>query len=221
MDTPSAKSVLLIDDDEELCDLLRKFLGHEGFEIEVTMDGTSGLERAVSGEHSVVVLDVMLPEMNGFDVLREIRRCSYVPVIMLTARGEDVDRIVGLELGADDYQAKPFNPRELAARIRAIVRRTLPLTDFQSDRVTIVSSSDPGLAMYAEQGWDLPFLQMQAYLTNHPDASVSFMRAGVRTDLARGTFDDSVPSWEQKLFAFRALDQHDSPRCQPNFLPAN
>jgi len=90
------------------------------------MDGQSGLDRAVSGEHSVVVLDVMLPEMNGFDVLREIRRCSYVPVIMLTARGEDVDRIVGLELGADDYQAKPFNPRELAARIRAIVRRTLP-----------------------------------------------------------------------------------------------
>lgn len=125
MDAPSAKSVLLIDDDEELCDLLQKFLGHEGFEIEVTMDGASGLERAVSGEHSVVVLDVMLPEMNGFDVLREIRRCSYVPVIMLTARGEDVDRIVGLELGADDYQAKPFNPRELAARIRAIQRRTL------------------------------------------------------------------------------------------------
>jgi two-component system, OmpR family, response regulator CpxR len=125
MDAPSAKSVLLIDDDEELCDLLQKFLGHQGFEIEVTMDGNSGLERAVSGEHSVVVLDVMLPEMNGFDVLREIRRCSYVPVIMLTARGEDVDRIVGLELGADDYQAKPFNPRELAARIRAIQRRTL------------------------------------------------------------------------------------------------
>ncbi|HKO95146.1 MAG TPA: response regulator transcription factor [Polyangiaceae bacterium] len=125
MDAASAKSVLLIDDDEELCDLLRKFLGHEGFEIEVTTDGAAGLERAVSGEHSVVVLDVMLPMLNGFDVLREIRRRSHVPVIMLTARGEDVDRIVGLELGADDYQAKPFNPRELAARIRAIQRRTL------------------------------------------------------------------------------------------------
>jgi len=125
MDAASAKSVLLIDDDEELCDLLRKFLGHEGFEIEITTDGATGVERALSGEHSVVVLDVMLPLMNGFDVLREIRRRSYVPVIMLTARGEDVDRIVGLELGADDYQAKPFNPRELAARIRAIQRRTL------------------------------------------------------------------------------------------------
>jgi two-component system response regulator CpxR len=124
METASAKSLLLIDDDEELCDLLRKFLGHEGFEIEITTDGANGLERAVSGEHAVVVLDVMLPTMNGFDVLREIRRRSHVPVIMLTARGEDVDRIVGLELGADDYQAKPFNPRELAARIRAIVRRT-------------------------------------------------------------------------------------------------
>jgi two-component system response regulator CpxR len=117
--------VLLIDDDEELCELLRKFLGHEGFSIEVVNDGATGLERAAAGMHSVVVLDVMLPTLNGFDVLRELRRRSQVPVIMLTARGEDVDRIVGLEMGADDYQAKPFNPRELVARIRAIQRRTL------------------------------------------------------------------------------------------------
>ena len=121
-----AKSVLLIDDDEELCELLRKFLGHEGFEIETVSDGAEGLDRAIAGKHSVVVLDVMLPRINGFDVLRELRRRSQVPVIMLTARGEDVDRIVGLELGADDYQAKPFNPRELAARIRAIQRRSVP-----------------------------------------------------------------------------------------------
>jgi len=143
MDAASAKSVLLIDDDEELCDLLRKFLGHEGFEIEITTDGATGVERAVSGEHSVVVLDVMLPLMNGFDVLREIRRRSYVPVIMLTARGEDVDRIVGLELGADDYQAKPFNPRELAARIRAIQRRTLPQLPSQLPSVPAPLSQSP------------------------------------------------------------------------------
>jgi DNA-binding response OmpR family regulator len=126
MDSSFAKSVLLIDDDEELCDLLTKFLGHEGFDIEAVNDAAVGLERAVAGKHSVVVLDVMLPQMNGFDVLRAIRKRSPVPVIMLTARGEDVDRIVGLELGADDYQGKPFNPRELAARIRAIQRRTQP-----------------------------------------------------------------------------------------------
>jgi two-component system, OmpR family, response regulator CpxR len=126
MPPTSASSVLLIDDDEELCDLLRKFLNNEGFVIHVVNDGAQGLEQALSGEHSVVVLDVMLPTLNGFDVLRELRQRSQVPVIMLTARGEDVDRIVGLEMGADDYQAKPFNPRELAARIRAIQRRLTP-----------------------------------------------------------------------------------------------
>jgi two-component system response regulator CpxR len=122
----SANTVLLIDDDEELCDLLRKFLNNDGFNIEVVNDGALGLEQAIAGDHTVVVLDVMLPTMNGFDVLRELRQRSQVPVIMLTARGEDVDRIVGLEMGADDYQAKPFNPRELAARIRAIQRRLGP-----------------------------------------------------------------------------------------------
>jgi two-component system response regulator CpxR len=124
--TTSANSVLLIDDDEELCDLLRKFLNNEGFDIQIVNDGAQGLEQALTGAHTVVVLDVMLPTMNGFDVLRELRQRSQVPVIMLTARGEDVDRIVGLEMGADDYQAKPFNPRELAARIRAIQRRLGP-----------------------------------------------------------------------------------------------
>ena len=128
MTTPptNASSVLLIDDDEELCDLLRKFLNNDGFVIQVVNDGAQGLEQALSGDHGVIVLDVMLPSMNGFDVLRELRQRSQVPVIMLTARGEDVDRIVGLEMGADDYQAKPFNPRELAARIRAIQRRLTP-----------------------------------------------------------------------------------------------
>jgi two-component system response regulator CpxR len=121
---PLPQSVLLVDDDEELCELLRRFLQNEGFGLEIVHEGALGLERALSGEHCVVVLDVMLPMLNGFDVLREIRQRSQVPVIMLTARGEDVDRIVGLEMGADDYQSKPFNPRELAARIRAIQRRT-------------------------------------------------------------------------------------------------
>ncbi|HWG50308.1 MAG TPA: response regulator transcription factor, partial [Candidatus Acidoferrales bacterium] len=86
--------------------------------------GNRGLERALSGEHALVVLDVMLPGMNGLDVLRKLRATSSVPVLLLTARGQDVDRIVGLELGADDYLPKPFNPRELVARLRAILRRT-------------------------------------------------------------------------------------------------
>ena len=117
--------LLLIDDDDELCELLAEYLGREGFRIEVAHDGERGLARACSGEHALVVLDVMLPGANGLDVLRALRARSAVPVLMLTARGDDVDRIVGLELGADDYLAKPFNPRELAARIRAVQRRTL------------------------------------------------------------------------------------------------
>ncbi len=118
------KRILVIDDDTELCDLLGEYLGQEGFAVESVNDGAAGLKRALSGEHALVVLDVMLPEMNGFDVLRMIRERSRVPVLMLTARGNDVDRIVGLEMGADDYLPKPFNPRELVARIRAVKRRT-------------------------------------------------------------------------------------------------
>src|SRR2546426_9455309 len=116
--------ILVIDDDVELCSLVAEYLGAEGFTVESVHDGERGLERALSGDHLLVVLDVMLPGMNGFEVLRRIREMSRAPVLLLTARGEDVDRIVGLEIGADDYLPKPFNPRELVARIRAILRRT-------------------------------------------------------------------------------------------------
>ncbi|MEN8263189.1 MAG: response regulator transcription factor [Nitrospirota bacterium] len=115
--------ILVIDDDRELCELLTDYLVPEGFEVESVHDSDKGIERALSGEHNFIVLDVMLPGVSGFEVLRTLRRTSNVPVLMLTARGEDVDRIVGLEMGADDYLPKPFNPRELVARIRAIQRR--------------------------------------------------------------------------------------------------
>lgn len=116
--------ILIIDDDEDLCDLVSEFLSVEGFETEMANDGKSGLERALNEEFDLAILDVMLPKMNGFDVLRELRKTSKLPVLMLTARGDDMERIVGLEIGADDYLPKPFNPRELAARIRAILRRS-------------------------------------------------------------------------------------------------
>lgn len=116
--------ILVIDDDVELCNLVSEYLAPEGFQVEAVHQGNRGLERALSSEHALVVLDVMLPNLNGFEVLRRIRDKSRVPVLLLTARGEDVDRIVGLEIGADDYLPKPFNPRELVARIRAILRRT-------------------------------------------------------------------------------------------------
>ncbi len=115
--------ILVIDDDRELCSLLMEYLADEGFEVEAVHSGTEGVELGAKGEHALLVLDVMLPGLNGFEVLRRIRAASTVPVVMLTARGEEVDRIVGLELGADDYLPKPFNPRELVARIRAIQRR--------------------------------------------------------------------------------------------------
>src|SRR5438105_14231531 len=118
--------VLVIDDDVGLCELGKEYLGPEGYDVEAAHNGERGIERALANEHALVVLDVMLPGMNGFDVLRRIRAKSRVPVLMLTARGDDVDRIVGLEIGADDYLPKPFNPRELVARIRAVLRRTQP-----------------------------------------------------------------------------------------------
>ncbi len=113
----------MVDDDAELCSLLSEFLRREGYGVQCENDGRTGIEQALAGGYDLVVLDVMLPDLDGFEILKRIRAQSQVPVLMLTARGEDVDRIVGLELGADDYLSKPFNPRELAARIRAILRR--------------------------------------------------------------------------------------------------
>src|SRR6267154_4359192 len=116
--------VLVVDDDIELCALVQEYLVAEGFRLKAVHDGEQGLQEALTGEYSLMVLDVMLPGINGFEVLRRVRSVSKIPVLLLTARGEDVDRIVGLEIGADDYLPKPFNPRELVARIRTILRRT-------------------------------------------------------------------------------------------------
>ena len=116
--------ILIVDDDVDLYQLVSQFLEPEGFQVDAAHDGPKGLERALSGDYSLIVLDLMLPDMGGLEVLRHLRVKSSVPVLILTARGEDVDRIVGLEIGADDYLPKPFNPRELLARIRAIMRRT-------------------------------------------------------------------------------------------------
>jgi two-component system, OmpR family, response regulator CpxR len=116
--------VLIIDDDEELCDLVTEYLTVEGFDVAAVHDGEAGLRHAAGGGYDLAILDVMLPKKNGFDVLKELRRSSDLPVLMLTARGDDMERIVGLEIGADDYLPKPFNPRELVARLRAILRRS-------------------------------------------------------------------------------------------------
>ena len=118
-----SRRILIIDDDIGLRELLGDYLSREGFTVEAVHDGERGALLAAAGEFDFVVLDVMLPGLNGFEVLSRIRRSSQVPVLMLTARGEEIDRIVGLEMGADDYLPKPFNPRELVARLRAVQRR--------------------------------------------------------------------------------------------------
>lgn len=121
-----SNKILIIDDDEELCELVAEYLTVEGFETSAVHDGESGLREARKGAFDLAILDVMLPKMSGFEVLRNLREDSDLPVLMLTARGDDMERIIGLEIGADDYLPKPFNPRELVARLRAILRRANP-----------------------------------------------------------------------------------------------
>ena len=118
-----APRVLLVDDDRELCQMLSEYLDAEHFDVSSVHDGGDALAELQGGEFEIVILDVMLPSVGGLDVLRKLGASYTTPILMLTARGDDVDRIVGLELGADDYLSKPFNPRELVARIRAIPRR--------------------------------------------------------------------------------------------------
>ncbi|HVW10043.1 MAG TPA: response regulator transcription factor [Bryobacteraceae bacterium] len=135
--------ILIVDDDEELAGLLSELLTREGFRVDMQHDGLKGLAAALSGGYDLMVLDVMLPGLDGFEILRRVRRESRLPVLMLTARGEDEDRIIGLELGADDYLPKPFNTRELVARVRAIMRRLeerRPGEKFEVNGITI----DPG-----------------------------------------------------------------------------
>ncbi len=120
------RTILVVDDDERLRDLLAEYLGGRGYTVRTAVDGPAGLELARKGGLDLVVLDIMMPGMDGLEVCRNLRGFSTVPVIMLTARGDEMDRIVGLEIGADDYLAKPFNPRELVARIEAVLRRARP-----------------------------------------------------------------------------------------------
>ena len=124
----STHRILLVDDDTELCEMLVEYLEPQGFRLVVVHDGDLAAQRAGEAQFDAMVLDVMLPGINGFEVLRSVRMEHAIPILMLTARGDDVDRIVGLEMGADDYLPKPFNPRELVARLRALLRRAGPAT---------------------------------------------------------------------------------------------
>ena len=120
----SDSNILIIDDDQELGEMLKEFLSDDHLAVSIRLSGEDGLQALRENSYDLLILDIMLPGMNGLDVLKELRRNNDIPVIMLTARGDDIDRILGLEFGADDYLSKPFNPRELLARIKAIMRRT-------------------------------------------------------------------------------------------------
>ena len=143
------KRLLIVDDDQGLVNLLKRFLEAEGFQVDAAYDHPSGLKAALSGDHAILILDVMLPGGSGFELLKVLRQQSGMPVLLLTARGEAVDRILGLEIGADDYLAKPFDPRELVARIRAILRRApdgapVPL---RSEHDEVLNVGEIGMSM--------------------------------------------------------------------------
>src|SRR5471032_2450272 len=140
--------VLLIDDDVELVGMFQEYLEQEGFEVKAVHDGEAGTAEALTGLYSIAILDVMMPRMNGLETLRRIRTNSQLPILMLTGRGDDTDRIVGLELGADDYVAKPCTPRELTARIRAILRRAQGTPVGGDSHATLVVGQ---LTMWPEQ----------------------------------------------------------------------
>jgi len=123
-DGTKTANILIIDDDRELAEMLRDFLAPDHLCLSACLNGEDGLMQLREDDYELLILDIMLPAMSGLDVLKQLRQHSSIPVIMLTARGDDIDRIIGLEFGADDYLAKPFNPRELTARIKAILRRT-------------------------------------------------------------------------------------------------
>ena len=152
--------LLLVDDDVELTELLSSLLTLEGFDVQTANNGLEALQK-LDESHELVLLDVMMPKLNGLDTLKEIRKVSNVPVMMLTARGDDIDRVLGLELGADDYLPKPFNDRELVARIRAILRRSVSPSNNVDDTKEILSFENVTLyltrqtAMYDEKNLNL------------------------------------------------------------------
>ncbi len=186
--------MLLIDDDVELCGLLREFLKREGFSVDVEHEGRRGLERAAAGGWDLVILDVMLPGMDGFAILRELRKRGRTPILMLTARGEDVDRIVGLELGADDYLAKPFNPRELAARIRAILRRTEPQAAERGPVEVNGVTLDPASREVAVDGQQVEVTTLRVRHPGDPDAAAQAACSPAMRSWKRCTTGRRLPS---------------------------
>jgi len=160
MDSEADPRVLVVDDDPALAEVVARYLRRDGYEVDYAADGATGLERALATLPDLVVLDLMMPGMDGFEVCRRLRRTTAIPVVMLTARGEETDRITGLDLGADDYVTKPFSPGELAARVRAVLRRLRPglaedrvrFGDIVVDRVAGSTTRSPAASVAGRSG---------------------------------------------------------------------
>ena len=202
--------VLLIDDDVELVGMFSEYLEQEGFRTTCVHNGRDGTREALRGEYAIAILDVMMPGTNGIEVLRQIRAASRIPILMLTARGDDADRILGLELGADDYVPKPCTPRELTARVRAILRRTQAAADSGPGAVLAVGK----LGMYPEQRratWDgapleltsteFNLLEVLARHAGRPVSKNELSELGLGRPLARfdRNIDVHLSSLRQKL----------------------
>ncbi|MBN6711335.1 response regulator [Haemophilus haemoglobinophilus] len=191
--------LLIVDDDKELIELLSELLSYEGFDVDSAGNGKEALEKFDSS-HDLILLDVMMPKLNGFETLKKIRQQSNTPVIMLTARGEDIDRVIGLELGADDYLPKPFNDRELVARIRAILRRT--------------KHEDKETSCYEAYGLTLYLEKMEAYfngenlnLTGTEFSLLQILMQNPGTILSREYLTTTVLGKNMTPFD-RAIDMH-------------
>ncbi|HEX9681849.1 MAG TPA: response regulator transcription factor [Acidimicrobiales bacterium] len=170
----TAPRVLVIEDDSHLADVVERYLEREGFAVEVVHDGVDGLRRALDSLPDLVVLDLMLPRLDGIELFRRLRQVAPIPVVMLTARGSEEDRVTGLELGADDYVAKPFSPRELTARVRAVLRRASGAMEVQGSSVLQAGELEVDMVAHEARRGGEPLaltareLDLLGYLMAHP-----------------------------------------------------
>lgn len=169
------KSILVIDDDENIAGLISLYLNKDGFETTECYSGIDGLSKFKMNRYDLVILDIMLPQMDGYEVLRQIRKISKVPVIMLTAKGETIDKVLGLELGADDYLVKPFDPKELIARIKAVIRRSECANEEISKNIltfpNLIINMDDFNIIFNDEKLDLPpkELELLFFLASNPN----------------------------------------------------
>ncbi|MBM40665.1 MAG: DNA-binding response regulator [Acidobacteria bacterium] len=217
--TIEATQVLMVDDDPKLCGLVADYLEPLGYAVEAVHTGPEGVEAVLDGDYSAVILDVMMPGMDGFEVLRAIRRQSDVPVLMLTGRGEEADRVMGLELGADDYLPKTFSTRELLARLRAVTRRSTRQIDTETEDVVngeLRLRPEARAALLGEEPLTLTALEFDLLLSLTRHAGRARSREQLLDDVADRDYDVFDRSIDVHMSALRRK-LGDDPR-NPNYI---